>query len=159
MEQGADPVDEAQKPACEDSVQDDGACNGEDLAADTEYLTFFFELNGWGGNGIGESGNGYEGSCAAPFGKGWVDVESGQDDAEQDQEHTAPASRRVLVQSEGIDGCVQNELTDDADDPPDDKGFSHAHEEIIDRSHLFYIFVIFLLLYLFIFFSHYVLLL
>lgn len=97
MEALAEPVEEADEPAGEDAVEDDGAGNGEDFAADAEDLAFFFVFDGGGCYAVGKAGDGDKSAGAAPFGDGGVDVKAGEQDADKDEENGTPGSGGFFV--------------------------------------------------------------
>ena len=72
------PISQSEEPACEDAVQDYRSCDGKDLTADAEDLSFLFEFYSRGGYGIGKSCDGNQSTCPTEFYDGRVNVKSGQ---------------------------------------------------------------------------------
>ena len=83
--QRPDPVDKSKEPAGENTVQDHGTGNCEDLAADAEYLSLFLIFNSRGGYGVCKSGDRDKSSCAASFRQTGIDSRPGEKYADQDK--------------------------------------------------------------------------
>ena len=59
LKQGCYPINQAVDHTCCYAVDDDGAGDCEHLRANAQDKPLRFELNCWGGYGIGKPGNGY----------------------------------------------------------------------------------------------------
>ena len=130
------PVEQAQRPACDDSVQDDGTGDGEDLAADAEDLSFLFIFNGGRCHGVGEPGDRNEGSGAAPFRQTGIDPCSGEEHADEDQEQRGPAAACVGRELLHLTVVVDH-LSEKADCPAQEKCLEHVEPYIVPGRFLF----------------------
>ena len=145
-DQGPQPVQHPQPPACEDPVQDDRPRDREDLASDAEYLSLLFVFDRRRSDRVGKSGDGNKRPGAAPFRKTRIDAGAGEEDAQEDKEQGSPAAAVVRAQIFQL-AVVIDDLPDETDGASEEKGFEHVEPYIVPWSFLPDIFFILFLLF------------
>ena len=151
--QCSQPVQKSQPPACKYPIEDHRSGDGEDLAADAEDLSLLLVLDSRCRHRVGKSGDRDQCACAAPFGQLRVDTDSGEKHTEQYQYDRGPGT--AVLSGEPLHLTVMpDDLSDDADQPAQEKGPEHIGRQIMSGGLLFYILFIFLLLFQLLYFIH-----
>lgn len=145
-DQRPQPVQHPQPPACEDPVQDDRTRDREDLAADAEYLSLLFVFDRRRSDRVGKSGDGNKCPGAAPFRKTRIDPRAGEEHTEKDEKQGCPAAAVVRAQIFQL-AVVIDDLADETDGAPEEKGLEHVEPYIVPWSFLPDIFFILFLLF------------